>query len=688
MSSCPPADVLARFVDDGLPAEERLAVEAHVDECDDCRATVATMVRAAAAEKRASEPSLQTQASEALAATELPGPAGAQLARSPLAVGAKVGRYVIAETLGVGGMGVVYAARDPELHRDIAVKVLRPDLWKADPDATKRIVREAQAMARISHPNVVAIYDVGTIDGQVFIAMERIAGASLRKWLSAAPRSTGEILDVFIAAGRGLIAAHDAGMVHRDFKPDNVLVGTDGRARVTDFGLAFDQGTEDAHEASGETTTRPIVGTPAYMAPEQHAGANLDARTDQFSFALTLYEALYGRRPFAGKARDELADAVINGRIEPPPQGSRVPASLRAIVVRALSVKPGDRFPTLGDMLTALGRDRGRRPRQLARGAIAVFAVVAVAFGADWIMRERTHAVTRTSFESARAQLDKLLGLRTDTFVAQAEALFRLPIMQEIATSRDQADFGLGDPSEDLERVQRQHDTLRSADWVGLVKTHRGDVLAITDQKGRLLFASANATLWGGDVTRIGALASAYAANTETYIGVIDAANPEVVASGLLGGVPQRKLYVAFARGKRIGVVPNAMFLQLVEAGRLLDDVGVGNDTQLSVVSADGVAEGHVPAPVLQHVGDGAIDELSLADGTWLAERTPLRARGQETAIAQLVLARQTNVGLSGLFPQARLLLGALAIILAAVAVAASLVARRRSLTSRRGTGR
>ncbi|HSD89609.1 MAG TPA: protein kinase [Kofleriaceae bacterium] len=688
MSSCPPADVLARFVDDALPAEERLAVEVHVDECDDCRATVATMVRAAAAEKRASEPTLDTVSSPALAATELPGPEVAQLACSPLAVAAKVGRYVIAETLGVGGMGVVYAARDPELNRDLAIKVLRPELWKSDPDATRRIVREAQAMARISHPNVVAIYDVGTIDGQVFIAMERIAGTSLRKWLSAAPRSTGEILEVFIAAGRGLIAAHDAGMVHRDFKPDNVLVGTDGRTRVTDFGLAFDQGTEDALETSGETATRPIVGTPAYMAPEQHAGANLDARTDQFSFAVTLYEALYGKRPFAGKSRDELADSVINGRIDPPPPGSRVPASLRAILVRALSVKPGDRYPTLRDMLIALGRDRGRRPRQLARGALVAFAVVAVAFGADWIMRERTHAVTRTSFQSARAQLDKLLGLRTDTFVAQADALFRLPIMQEIATSRDQADFGLGDPSEDLERVQRQHETLRSADWVGLVKAPRGDVLAITDQKGRLLYASKNATLWGGDVMRIAALASAYAAHAETYIGVIDAANPEVVASGLLGGAPERKLYVAFARGKRIGVVPNAMFLQLVEAGRLLDDVGVGNDTLLSVVSADGVAEGHVPAPVLERVGEGGIGELALDDGTWLAQRTPLRARGQETAIAQLVLARQTNVGLSGLFPHAQLLLGGLAVLLAAIVVAASIVARRRGLTSTRGTDR
>jgi hypothetical protein len=308
---------------------------------------------------------------------------------------------------------------------------------------------------------------------------------------------------------------------------------------------------------------------------------------------------------------------------------------------------------------------------------------VAIAFGADWIMRERTHAVTRASFASARTQLDKLLALRTDAFVAQADAMYRLPIMQEVATSRDQADFGLGDESDDQARLAHQHETLRSADWVGLVKTHPRDVLAIADQKGRLLYDTANTNVWGGTVTTVGAIASAYGSQTETYLGVLDAADPVVVASGVLGGVPKQKLYVAFARGKRIGAKPNAMFMQLVEAGRLLDEVGVGESTLLSVVTAEGVAEGHVPESVLRDVDDGGIDELSLDDGSWLAERTPLRAKGQDTAIAQLVLARRTNLGLSGLFPHARQTLGILAALLIALSLGGALVARHRDLDRR-----
>ena len=153
-------------------------------------------------------------------------------------------------------MGVVYVARDPELDREVAIEVLRSDFARAHPDAARRIIREARAMAKLSHPNVVAVYDVGTIDDQVFVAMERITGTSLREWLGERPRSLGEILAVFTEAGRGLTAAHDAGIVHRDFKPDNVLVGRDGRARVTDFGLAYDGGDEARRSSRSPTRSR------------------------------------------------------------------------------------------------------------------------------------------------------------------------------------------------------------------------------------------------------------------------------------------------------------------------------------------------------------------------------------------------------------------------------------------------
>jgi hypothetical protein len=681
MSHHPASEVLARFVDDSLKAEERATLEDHLDACDDCRSTVAMLVRAAVAEKRASEPTLGTHPPEAFQPTEL-STSMPQGPRSRIAKGTKVGRYIIDETLGLGGMGVVYTAHDPDLHRDIAIKVMRPEFSRANPDATRRIVREAQAMARVSHPNVVSVFDVGTFEGQVFIAMERISGKSLREWL-ATPRTTAEILEVFIAAGRGLIAAHNAGMVHRDFKPDNVLVDAEGRARVTDFGLAFDQADQQGIEVSGEGFTRPIVGTPAYMAPEQHAGTNVDPRTDQFSFAVALYEALYGSRPFAGKSREELARSIVDGKLEPPPAGTRVPSSLRAILQRALATKPGDRYPAMEAMLRALGRDRGRRPRRVALIAMVLLAFVAFGFAADYILRDRTHAVTRESFQTARTQLDKLLALRTDAFIAQADAMYRLPIMLEIATARDQADFGLGDETEDRARIEHEHETLESADWVGLVRTHHGDVLAIADQKGRLLYDSVSPDTFGNKVTSIEALASAYASQNETYLGVVDGADPAVVSSGLLGSAAQPKLFVLFARAKRIGALPNAMFIQLVQAGRLLDEVGVGQGTLLSVITAEGVAEGHVPKSVLMAVGDKGIDELSLGDGTWLAERTPLRTRGQDTAIAQLVLARQTNLGLSGLFPHARQMLAVLALLLIAVAIGGFVMARQRDLNRR-----
>ena len=678
MSACASSETLARFVDDKLGEEERHSVEEHLDGCDDCRSTVATLVKAAAAERRASEPTLGTHPPEALAATEVAG--GPAPRGKTLAAGTKLGRYAITDLLGVGGMGVVYVARDPELDREVAIKVLRSELSRADPDATKRIAREAQAMARVAHPNVVSVFDVGTVDGQVFIAMERVRGTSLRAWLAAATRTPAEIVETFIAAGRGLVAAHDAGMVHRDFKPDNVLVGEDGRARVTDFGLAFDQEPDLGPETSGEILTKPIAGTPAYMSPEQHAGANLDARSDQFSFAVALYEALYGVRPFKGASRDELVDSVIDGRIAPPPPGSRVPSTLRTIILRALSVKPGDRYPTLAAFLKALGRDRGRTPRRIAAAALIALLVVGIAFGADWILRDRTRAVTRTRFEAARAQLDKQLGLRTDTFIAQADALFRLPILEEVATSRDQSDFGLGDATEDRARLERQHDTLSSADWVGLIKTSPGDILAIADGKGRILYTTAPNAIWGSDATTIPAIASVYASPSETTIGVIDAADPAVVRSNLLGGTPQKRLYVAFARAKRIGTRPSVVFLELVEASRLLDQVAVGDDTLLSVVTAEGVATGRVPEPVLASAATGALHELSL-DGAWLVDREPLRAPGQDSAIAELVLARHANLGLSGLFPHAQQALAALAALLLATAIAGAVLARARDLS-------
>jgi serine/threonine protein kinase/tetratricopeptide (TPR) repeat protein len=321
-----------------------------------------------------------------------------QTERPLLDKGATVGRYVVLSTLGRGGMGVVYAAYDPELDRKIALKLLRPGAGRqgktVEPHA--RLLREAQALARLSHPNVVTIHDVGTVDDEVFIAMEYIDGVSLGVWLarrrasheSARAGAWREVLDVFRKAGHGLAAAHAAGLIHRDFKPENVLVDADGRVRVLDFGLARAAGEIEVRErgtaARGDvgvssttfdsilTKTGAVMGTPAYMAPEQHAGGTVDARTDIFGFCVALYEALYGERPFAGLSMTVLVANVLAGQVKEPPKDSDVPGWLRRALLRGLALDPSDRPATMDELLRSLAHD----PRHRLRRASVLAALV------------------------------------------------------------------------------------------------------------------------------------------------------------------------------------------------------------------------------------------------------------------------------------------------------------------------
>ncbi|HVE87032.1 MAG TPA: serine/threonine-protein kinase, partial [Myxococcales bacterium] len=239
--------------------------------------------------------------------------------------GAMLGRYLVLHPLGEGGMGIVYSAYDPELDRKVAVKLISASASEdLAGDGQARLLREAQAMARVSHPNVIAVYDVGTLSNRVFVAMELVDGGTLKDWVRQKKRSTRDILRVFVEAGRGLAAAHAAGLVHRDFKPENVLISKKegGRAQVTDFGLARLAGSsEDRGMKGAALTSLPkrlqqsaddrgrlldaqitqhglVMGTPQYMSPEQHLGKDPDARSDQFSFCAALYWALYGKRPF------------------------------------------------------------------------------------------------------------------------------------------------------------------------------------------------------------------------------------------------------------------------------------------------------------------------------------------------------------------------------------------------------
>jgi tetratricopeptide (TPR) repeat protein len=308
----------------------------------------------------------------------------------------ELGRFIVLRPIGAGGMGVVYAAYDPELDRKVAVKLLHPSVSGSAREALARVrlVREAQAMARLSHPNVVSVFDVGTYQGQVFIAMEFIAGVSLTAWLHARPRSYREVLAVFQEAGRGLAAAHREGLAHGDFKPDNVLVDSAGRVRVLDFGLAFAQDRD--HD---ETTAAPrdidlggrltrsdtLTGTPAYLSPEQFDGARGSTRADQFSFCVSLHEGFYGARPFLGDDLDAIILAIGRG-VPPEPRDRRLPAWLRKVLLRGLSLDPAQRFADMDALLAALGRDPTRRRRRLLAVLGVLLALVLAALAYRWVL--------------------------------------------------------------------------------------------------------------------------------------------------------------------------------------------------------------------------------------------------------------------------------------------------------------
>ncbi|MDC0719353.1 serine/threonine-protein kinase [Nannocystis bainbridge] len=330
-------------------------------------------------------------------------------------------RYVLMRRLGAGGMGVVYLAYDPSLDRKVAIKLLRVAPGDGPAHAAHaRLLREAQALARLSHGNVVAVHDVGSYDadalttmrigprrtdpvpkarsphaGGVFLVMEYVPGITLAQWLDDRVRGVREIVEVFLAAGRGLIAAHAVGVIHRDFKPGNVLVGETGRICVFDFGLARPAGDVEVNPAGATpdldapldplssslvsgplTRVGTVVGTPAYMAPEQRGGAAIDERADQFSFCVALYEGLYGNRPFSGDNLFALEAAKSQGRLDPPRRAIRVPPAIHRAILRGLSPEPGDRWPSMQALLGALERPlrRDRRRWALAGGGAALIA--------------------------------------------------------------------------------------------------------------------------------------------------------------------------------------------------------------------------------------------------------------------------------------------------------------------------
>jgi len=419
--------------------------------------------------------------------------------------GTTIGRYMLLEHIGSGGMGVVFAAYDPDLDRRVALKVLRAHVRRSRGATVgrARLLREAQAIATVHHENVIAVHDVGTVDERVFIAMEFIEGGTLAQWVADERPTLPEVLTVFEQAGRGLAAAHAEGLVHRDFKPDNVLVGHDGRVRVVDFGLARRSATaagpqsaaitrstdpsatrpDLAHAAdavpreaaavdpasvidkvelagrdtlrltdpggrrhgdpapsnsapesfvveasTGEplgpapasslTRTGAVVGTPAYMAPEQHSGLSATQQSDQFSFCVSLYEAVYGHRPFAGCSHAELVANVTEGSVRAAPRDAKVPQWLRRVLLRGLSPEATDRFASMDVLLAQLQpKQYGRRIGGAAAvvGGVMAAALVGVFAAAD----DDARTVCNRADEHLRGLWDApSSALTRDAFVA------------------------------------------------------------------------------------------------------------------------------------------------------------------------------------------------------------------------------------------------------------------------------
>ncbi len=341
---------------------------------------------------------------------------------SVLRRGDRLGRYMVLEPLGFGGMGVVYAAYDPDLDRKVAVKLLRSDLWGQTGlrEQQRQLLHEAQALARVTDPNIVTVYDTGTFDQHLFIAMELIEGSTLRQWLAAprdasAARPWRRVLEVFAQAGRGLAAAHAADMIHRDFKPGNVMIGDDGRIRVLDFGLCtLVDPAPDVAGTAGSDGGLP-AGTPAYMAPEQAAGGRADARSDQFSFCCALYEALYDVLPFAGETvRTYLAQARA-GSVRPPPAGSPVPPWVWEAVARGLMADPGHRHPSMDALVAILERDPDARRRRWLAATAGILAAFTLG-GAAWQLARRPSRLCR----GAEARLTGVWDQARRTAIGQA----------------------------------------------------------------------------------------------------------------------------------------------------------------------------------------------------------------------------------------------------------------------------
>jgi tetratricopeptide (TPR) repeat protein/predicted Ser/Thr protein kinase len=368
---------LAQYVAGVLPVARSVEAVDHIEHCGECKARALQVLELGAVDTQVCPPGVVPRT----------GGVGAALPE-----GSRLGRYIILEQIGKGGMGLVYAAYDPQLNRKIAVKLLRADvLGTAIGVARARLLQEAQALAQVSHPNVVAVHDVGTTGLEVFIAMDFIEGVTLADWLRER-HAWREVLRIFLEAGEGLAAAHAKGIVHRDFKPQNVLITEAGRAYVVDFGLARGIGAgldtprmKTPVPAPVPSESRPdltlagsLVGTPMYMSPELFHAHPADARSDQFSFCVACYEGLFGQHPFSLKGENPTERVLTGGAVLEPPKQTLVPGRLRRVLLKGLSVDPSGRFPSMRSLLHALRDDPWAARKRWAMRAGAAAAALGV----------------------------------------------------------------------------------------------------------------------------------------------------------------------------------------------------------------------------------------------------------------------------------------------------------------------
>jgi tetratricopeptide (TPR) repeat protein len=481
MVGCLDDAALLELIHGQLPPASMAGVDAHLDACDSCRELVALAARG-------------SDGRHAPAADEL-------------RAGDAVDRYIVLGRLGGGAMGVVYAAHDGELDRKVALKLLRPELAAGSVASGTRVLREAKAMARLQHPNVVTVHDVGTTGDRVFVAMELVAGPTLRVWAHGRPWR--ERLACVVAAGRGLAAAHAAGVVHRDVKPDNIIVDEHGRPRIGDFGLAragesagAGAGAPGAASsggalAGGLTQTGAVIGTPMYMAPEQLRGEAATMGSDQFGLAVTAWEILFGARPFAGRDTDELARAIVRGPAEPERRG--VPVAIERALRRGLEAEPSRRWDSVAALVDAIDWHPPRR----WRWAVPVAGAGAAAAAVATMLVLGPAGAPADPCRTAAAALDEAW---TPAVAGELRTKLAAAYDRSSVTSLDAYATRWRDARMNVCRAGR----VRGAESEALV-----DVRAACLDRGRAELAALVAELRAADAQRLGGAAEAIAALTD-----------------------------------------------------------------------------------------------------------------------------------------------------------------------------